>query len=167
MRTPRARAALALSVVFAVGACGGGGQSAPPPPTANPASESTPTANPAPESTPTATASQSTPSVAASTAPTFSDIELSGEGHAVEEFTIPEDTLAIATMIHNGESNFIVNTVDVQGEQVDGLVNEIGDYAGTVLIKPDDDREPVAFQIDADGAWQITVKPVTAARPWD
>jgi hypothetical protein len=129
------------------------------------ASESTPTAGVVQSVAPTAAAT-----VAASEAPAFSDFELSGTGPAVEEFTIPEGIAAIASMTHDGEENFIVNTVDAQGEQVDGLVNEIGEYAGTVLINGGinaDNDHPVAFEIEADGDWKIAVNPVADARPWD
>jgi hypothetical protein len=74
---------------------------------------------------------------------------------------------AIAEVIHNGESNFIVNTIDASGDQVDGLVNEIGDYKGTVFIEPSEDDPPVALEIDADGAWSVTIKHVTDAMAWD
>ena len=123
-----------------------------------------PPATVAPEPVPTPTHIRSRePSVAS-----FAPLGMNGKGKKVEEFTIPEGSVAIAEITHDGESNFIVNTIDASGNQVDGLVNEIGDYNGTVLIDPsDDDDHPVAFEVDADGAWTITVKPVAEAKVWD
>jgi hypothetical protein len=97
---------------------------------------------------------------------TFPPITLSGEGKAVEEFTIPEGSAAIAEITHKGESNFSVQTVDTSGDSVDLLVNEIGDYIGTVLLNPAEGH-PVAFEVDADGPWTMDVKPVAEAQVWD
>ena len=122
-----------------------------------------PPATVAPEPVPTTTPMRSPePSVAS-----FADIRLNGKGKKVEEFTIPEGSAAIAEITHEGESNFIVHTLDASGDSIDRLVNEIGDYSGTVLLEPPDDQQPVAFEIDADGAWTITVKPVALAKAWD
>jgi hypothetical protein len=98
---------------------------------------------------------------------TFAPITLSGEGKNVEEFTIPAGSAAIAEVTHEGKRNFIVHTIDATGELVEGLVNEIGDYDGTVLLESSEDQHPVAFEIDADGAWNITIKPVAEAKAWD
>jgi hypothetical protein len=97
----------------------------------------------------------------------FKDIALKGKGHKVAKFTIPEDAAAIAVLTHKGKSNFIVHSVGADGEMLDGLVNEIGNYSGTVLFDTEADEHAVAFEIDADGAWTITVKPVTSATVWD
>ncbi len=46
-------------------------------------------------------------------------------------------------------------------------MNEIGDYKGTVLFDAETGEHSVAFEIDADGPWAATIKPVTEAPPWD
>lgn len=113
-----------------------------------------------------ATAAPEAPATPQPSVTTFDPIAIAGEGKQVEEFTIPEGSAAVANITHDGESNFIVNTVDNTGDQVDGLVNEIGAYSGTVFIEPSDDQ-PVAFEIDADGAWTIDVVPIADAPAWD
>ena len=97
----------------------------------------------------------------------FQPFTFEGKGKKVKEFTIPVGAAAIAEITHNGKSNFIVNTVDASGDQVDGLVNEIGKYDGTVLIEPSEEHHPVAFEVDADGEWSTVVKPVDEAKIWD
>lgn len=119
---------------------------------------------PAPTRTPAQTR---TPVPAATPAPAFADINLGGFGDAVPLFTIPSDTAAIAQISHSGGGNFAVWTVDSGGSYNDLLVNEIGNYSGTVLFDETNGQHSVAFEITAGGSWTITVRPVTAARPWD
>jgi hypothetical protein len=97
----------------------------------------------------------------------FTDIVVTGKARKVVKFEIPAETAAIAVVTHKGTSNFIVHTVGADGEPVAGLVNEIGNYSGTVFFNTDASQHAVAFEVDADGAWTITVKPVTAAPTWD
>jgi hypothetical protein len=128
-----------------------------------------------------AAASSIAPSVAASEAPApsvaipsesaataaFADITLKGKGKKVAKFDKPADTAAIATITHAGERNIIIDSVDASGDEIANLVNEIGKYKGTVLFDEHSGDNSVAMKIDADGAWTITIKPVTAARAWD
>ena len=101
------------------------------------------------------------------TATTFQPISLKGKGKNVAKFTIPEGAAAIADITHKGEKNFIVHSIDASGETIDGLVNVIGNYGGTVLFDTNTDDHSVAFAIDADGAWTITIKPVISAKCLD
>jgi hypothetical protein len=114
-----------------------------------------------PAAAPTATAVPS-PAPAA----TFLEFTLKGKGKKIARFVKPP-TAAIAVITHAGKHNIIVDTIDTGGEEIDNLVNEIGKYKGTVLFDEEDGDMSVAFKIDADGAWTIVVKPVTAARVWD
>jgi hypothetical protein len=123
--------------------------------TAEPIASRTAEPTDAPEST--------TPTVAT----TFKDITLKGKGTKVVKFDIPEEAAAIAVISHKGRSNFIVHSIDASGQLVDGLVNEIGNYRGTVPFDTDAGEHSVAFEIDADGAWTITVKPLSRAPVWD
>ena len=101
----------------------------------------------------------------------FDDISLSGTGTKVASFTIPDDEAAIVVISHEGTGKFVVSTVDADGKRIEGLVDTTGTYRGTVPIEADVDTRgearPVAFSIDADGAWTITVKPMAAAPVWD
>jgi hypothetical protein len=103
----------------------------------------------------------------ASAAPKFDPIALKGKGKKVVKFSIPEDVAAIAVLKHKGKSNFIVDALDANGKSLGALVNEIGNYSGTVLFDTDADQHTAAFAVDADGTWTITVKPVASAPAWD
>ncbi len=109
----------------------------------------------------------SLPEVTSPPQPAFDVIHLKGKGKKVAKFSIPEDSPAIAVITHKGTSNFIVHSVDSSGDIVTGLVNEIGNYSGTVLFDSGYGEHSVAFEIDADGTWTINVKPVTAATAWN
>lgn len=115
------------------------------------------------EATPTPTAVP-TPSPGPTPLATLTPIERSGMGNKIVRLELP-DKIVIATATHRGEENFVVWALDAAGEQQDLLVNTIGRYAGTVLVGLQ--AAPAAFQVEADGAWTITVKDVFAAREWD
>jgi hypothetical protein len=100
-------------------------------------------------------------------APTFTTIKLSGRGDKVPRFTIPADVAAIVTFTHNGSANFIVTSIGADGAELDVLVNEIGNFSGTVLFDTSIGEHSVAFKIQADGAWTATIKPVSGARSWN
>jgi hypothetical protein len=108
-----------------------------------------------------------TPTAETATTTAFDDIVLKGKGKKVAKIAIPEDAAAIAVLTHKGESNFIVDSIGADGETLDGLVNEIGNYSGTVLFDAAADEHTVAFKIDADGAWTITVKSISGAPVWN
>ena len=54
--------------------------------------------------------------------------------------------LKVFTMAHDGSSYFFVWLMDGNGDNVDLLANEIGDYSGSTAIIT-----------DADGAWSINI----------
>jgi hypothetical protein len=97
----------------------------------------------------------------------FDPIRLRGRGNRVARFRIPRDAAAIAEIKHRGSSNFAVWTVNRGGRKLDLLVNTIGNYEGTVLFDEQEGQHSVAFQIEADGQWNIRVLPVTEARQWN
>jgi len=99
--------------------------------------------------------------------PAFTAVELSGSGNSVPRFDIPAESAAIAEISHSGAANFVVWTVDEGGAQTDLLVNAIGAYAGTVLFDEQEGSHSVAFDVEADGPWTITIRPVTDAFHWD
>jgi hypothetical protein len=53
-------------------------------------------------------------------------------------------------LTHKGSSNFAVQTTTTDGSN-DLLVNEIGNYSGTVAASPG----PVLISVTADGSWSI------------
>lgn len=135
-----------------------------PEPTAEPTATPQPTATPDPTPEPTATP-EPTPTPAPT--PAFATIELTGTGDGVPRFDIPEGQAAIAEVTHSGGGNFAIFTLADSGENIDLLVNTIGNYSGTVLFDEGDDEHSVAFEVTAGGAWTITIKPVMEARDWD
>jgi hypothetical protein len=96
----------------------------------------------------------------------FKPISLHGTGDKVARFKIPRDAAAIADISHTGSSNFAVWTIGKSGDKQDLLVNEIGDYHGTVLFDEQDGQHSVAFQIDADGRWSVRILPLSKAPVW-
>jgi hypothetical protein len=95
----------------------------------------------------------------------FAQIDLNGTGAKVAKFTIPETAAGIATITHRGSSNFAVTALASDGSHNALLVNVIGSYSGTVLF--DETGHSVAFEVDADGPWTISIKPITSARTWN
>ena len=97
---------------------------------------------------------------------TFRAITLKGRGDAVPRFSIPEGSVAIAMITHQGsDGNFCVWTIDSHGNLTDLLANVIGSYQGTRLFDKSD--HSVAFKVEADGNWTIVVSPLEAAYRWD
>jgi hypothetical protein len=66
-----------------------------------------------------------------------------------------------------GAANFAVWALGESGEKQALLVNTIGNYTGTVLFDQKTGEHSVAMDVEADGAWTIEIKPVTAAFKWD
>lgn len=88
---------------------------------------------------------------------------LSEEGSGDGTINLPEGVVAgLVTATHAGGSNFAIHTIDSNNENLDLLVNEIGNYAGTTLY---DDRrgQPARLRISAGGGWTVTVSPVSSA----
>lgn len=100
-------------------------------------------------------------------APSFNAFTLRGKGKKVVKFKIPEDQPALATSTYGGRGNFSVTSIAKDGTQNDLLVNVIGKYKGTVLFDESSDEHSVAFEVDAEAAWTIVVKPIEQARAWN
>lgn len=88
-----------------------------------------------------------------------------------------DDVLAISkhdtgtqavTIQHAGWSNFAVHSLDSSLETTDLLVNEIGNYSGTVLLDGGwSDTETSKLKITADGAWTITLVPMQKVKSFN
>src|SRR5207248_2546315 len=79
--------------------------------------------------------------------PTLAPISLSGLGQQASNTFQLQQGLALFKMTHNGASNFIVQLLDSNGQDVDGLVNEIGSFHGSK-----------AEGIQADGVYLFDVQ---------
>lgn len=102
--------------------------------------ESPPTETPAPTSSPTPIPPQ----------------EFTGRGAKVVHVVVAE--LSRVYLGHEGKRNFIVRAYAADGSD-EGLVNEIGYYAGNRLLMP----ATYDIEIKADGPWLIRVTPMS----WD
>lgn len=69
-------------------------------------------------------------------------------------------------LTHTGSSNFIVWSLDSSFGPIDLFVNEIGNYQGRRMVHGGWFLQPELVRhldIDADGAWSITARPMSAA----
>lgn len=125
-----------------------------PAPTDTPTSTPTPTNTPMPSPTDTPTETP-TPTLTPTPTMTPTPIVVRGRGQtATDEIALPS-TVSIARFSHSGKRNFIVHVYQ-DGEE-DLLINEIGPYQGE---RPLWGSDPVMFDIDADGAWTVEIRPI-------
>jgi hypothetical protein len=59
---------------------------------------------------------------------------------------------------HRGESNFIVDVLDADGQVLGNLSNEIGSFQGSTVGEAPEG--PFWLNIQADGSWTITMRPL-------
>ena len=91
---------------------------------------------------------------------TFKKQTVSGYGTKV--VNIP-GSAGIVEATHEGDSNFIVWTLDRNNRSNDLLVNEIGQYSGVVPFGVEDRESARKIQVRADGFWELTFQPVSSA----
>jgi hypothetical protein len=115
-------------------------------------------ATPTPEPTPV-------PRLVDGTGPTFPTISLKGTGDSVVDIDIPQDAVAIAGIVHKGKGTFRVTALDANAQPTQVLVDHTGTYRGTRLF--DLVQHSTTLQVEANGAWTITIKPVGGAKVWD
>ena len=117
-----------------------------------------------PEITPTIPTSsvtplpKTTPALEAPTAtPTPEPITLSGTGQeATSKFSL-ETGLSVFRMNHDGDRNFIVWLLNDEGDQIDLLVNKIGEFDGSKAVGITKQGDYI-LDISADGSWTITIE---------
>lgn len=93
-------------------------------------------------------------------------LEYSGVGDSVVEVDFHDDA-RIASLSHDGTSNFTVRTLTSGGDNSDMLANVIGAYQGRVLYNAGEREETAALEISADGPWEITLEPLSTAVSWE
>lgn len=94
----------------------------------------------------------------AESARTPEPISLSGSGQqATDPFTL-ESGLAIMSMTHQGDANFIVDLLDESGISVApmGLANEIGPFEGSIALQTSAGEH--LLDVQANGPWTINVE---------
>jgi hypothetical protein len=96
-------------------------------------------------------------------APAFEAVEFTGEQDGIVE--LPDGvTQAIVTASHDGEHYFSISSLDEANEATgDMLVNAIGAYTGSTLLGQYAQGEPARLEVTADGAWSITLTPLSDA----
>ena len=83
-------------------------------------------------------------------------IVVHGTGHAATgAITLPAP-ISVAHITHDGQGSFVVESF--VGSQGDLLINTIGAYDG---FRPLLDGSPVQLNIEADGAWTVTITAIT------
>ncbi|WP_374009877.1 DUF308 domain-containing protein [Leifsonia sp. LS-T14] len=95
---------------------------------------------------------------------TFAPINQTGTGDSV--IALPAGANAgVVTASHQGSSNFALNILDASNQPTgDLLVNTIGNYSGVTAYGMNALGDGgVNLQVKADGAWNITISPVSAA----
>ena len=84
-------------------------------------------------------------------------ITLSGTGQeATSKFSL-EKGLSIFRMTHDGNSNFAVWLLDNEGNKVNLLANEIGDFDGSKAVGISKSGIYL-LNINADGNWEISIE---------
>jgi len=90
----------------------------------------------------------------------YSPLSFTGHGPQVTGFFTLASGLTTFHMEHAGSANFIVLLLDDQGDWVELLVNEIGNFDGSKAIGIDAPGLHL-LDIQADGDWTITVEQPT------
>jgi hypothetical protein len=83
---------------------------------------------------------------------------LTGNGDTISDFIEMDEGFYKFETSHNGDSNFIVQIVDLNGDTEAYITNEIGDYEGTKGNYIDNGI--YLFSINADGNWNIDFEEV-------
>ena len=92
-----------------------------------------------------------------------SDVYL-GSGDQIVDLKLTNKTL-ILKLTHQGSSNFAIWAKDKNEENIDLLVNEVGNYSGTTLVYPN--RKTLKYlEVKADGSWSAEVVSLSNARKW-
>jgi hypothetical protein len=95
------------------------------------------------------------------------DIVYSGSGDSILPIQLPDGAgkAVVATLTHDGSSNFAVWSLDHNLTQTDLIVNTIGAYSGTVLFNVSyASNDPESLEITADGNWTVTVRSILSLR---
>lgn len=112
-------------------------------PTTPPKVESQPEPEPEPEPEPVST---------------FEAVVIEGRGDDIIDIPVVTDDAVVVTFTHQGSSNFAVVSFDSSGNRISLLVNDIGNYSGTVPLNFS--SAPSELEITADGAWIVTISDV-------
>lgn len=92
----------------------------------------------------------------------FEEVVIDGNGDDV--VTIPDGaSCSIMDIEYSGSRNFSIWLLDSKNDNLDLLVNTIGDYKGTVTSLQNASKEPASLQISASGPWSVKFYPIASA----
>ena len=94
---------------------------------------------------------------------TFETLTQSGTGDSV--ITLPAEAwFGIVSSTHDGSANFAIVVLDADNQSTgELLVNTVGAYSGAAAYGAMSLADPVSLQITADGAWTVSVSPLSTA----
>lgn len=161
----RHRALLTLLLVLALAACGGDDSadttiaavatSQAQVETTTTAAAVTTTTSPATTTTAAPTTTTTTTTLPPTTTTRAPIPTVTGTGDDVIDYEIPGDHVAALHITYTGDSNFVVESLGEGDADLDLLVNEIGNYEGTVPVNLDADEVVRALRIQSSGEWTI------------
>jgi len=91
------------------------------------------------------------------------DVTVSGRGSKTVEVALEPDAAYVATITHDGTSNFMVEALDDDRRPVGLIVNAIGDYAGDRTVGLAERGTTAAFRVRATGTWKIVLRDLSKA----
>lgn len=99
--------------------------------------------------------------------PEYDVQEFSGTGTTTVEIETREEP-GILTMSHEGNGRFFVWAVDSETDTSRAVVRRGNDYEGSVLFNTRSMFETiVALEVVTEGAWEISLEPLSAATHWE
>jgi hypothetical protein len=84
-------------------------------------------------------------------------LAFSGKGQQVSDFFYLDAGLVRFEMTHDGDSNFAIWLLDEDGDYVDLLVNEIGEFEGSKAVGITKSGIYL-LDISADGVWEVSIE---------
>ena len=91
---------------------------------------------------------------------TFDETTVTGSGDDVVDLPVT-GVPVLMDITYSGSSNFVIYTIDAEGENVDLLVNTIGSYSGTQTDYLDY-SDVTMLSVESSGDWSITFKPLSS-----
>ena len=73
----------------------------------------------------------------------------------------------LITITNQGSSNFIVKAYTSKGNSLDLIVNEIGNYQGTHIVRASKTSDLKVLEVQSDGNWAIKVSDLIDATNWN
>ncbi|MGB9927621.1 MAG: YncE family protein [Methanosarcina sp.] len=84
-------------------------------------------------------------------------LTLQGNGHKASQIFYLEPGMKRFEMKHAGSSNFIIWLMDDQGNEIDLVANEVGNFNGSKAVSITQSGNYL-LNIDADGNWEVSIK---------